>query len=164
MRPSAQPQTLRAGLFTLSITDVHPETITGTSGADSLTGGSDIDHIFGLGGNDTLTGGTSADILTGGKGRDTMTGGAGFDDFDFNAITETGKTAAKRDRILDFKHLQDDIDLRTIDAKTGIAGNQAFKFIGTQDFHDVKGELRLFQQQCDRHRQRQDDRRGRRQW
>ncbi|MEZ5828543.1 MAG: hypothetical protein R3D01_09310 [Hyphomicrobiales bacterium] len=34
------------------------------------------------------------------------------------------------------------IDLRGIDAKKGISGNQKFKFIGTHDFHDVKGELR----------------------
>ena len=47
-----------------------------------------------------------------------------------------------RDQILDFQRGADDIDLRTIDAKTVISGNQAFKFIGTSGFHDVKGELR----------------------
>ena len=47
-----------------------------------------------------------------------------------------------RDRIVDFSRGQDDtIDLSTIDAKTG-GGNQAFKWIGKQAFHDVKGELR----------------------
>ncbi|MEZ5829043.1 MAG: hypothetical protein R3D30_07705 [Hyphomicrobiales bacterium] len=38
---------------------------------------------------------------------------------------------------------QDGIDLRTIDAMKGVAGNQTFKFIGKQGFHDVKGELRF---------------------
>ncbi|MEZ5876216.1 MAG: matrixin, partial [Hyphomicrobiales bacterium] len=36
----------------------------------------------------------------------------------------------------------DQISLNRIDAKTGVAGNQAFKWIGTHDFHNVKGELR----------------------
>jgi hypothetical protein len=38
--------------------------------------------------------------------------------------------------------VDDRIDLRTIDAATGVAGNSKFHFIGTQTFHDVKGELR----------------------
>jgi len=29
-----------------------------------------------------------------------------------------------------------------VDAKKGVSGNQAFKWIGAQDFHDRKGELR----------------------
>jgi Ca2+-binding RTX toxin-like protein len=111
--------------------------LTGNAGGNVLTGGSGVNTINGLGAND---------ILTGGKGRDIMTGGTGLDDFDFNALNETGKTGATRDRITDFTHLQDDIDLRTIDAKSGIAGNQAFKFIGGQSFHHIKGELHVIKQ------------------
>ncbi|MEZ5875852.1 MAG: hypothetical protein R3D30_13890 [Hyphomicrobiales bacterium] len=33
------------------------------------------------------------------------------------------------------------IDVSAIDAKTGVGGNQALKFIGKQGFHDVKSEL-----------------------
>jgi len=46
------------------------------------------------------------------------------------------------DRVDDFKRGQDRIDLSGIDAKSG-GGNQAFKFIGKQGFHDEKGELRF---------------------
>jgi hypothetical protein len=102
---------------------------------------------FALTGNtlaNTLEGNESANVITGGLGKDTMRGGAGHDVFDFNAINEIGKTAATRDVILDFKHKTDDIDLKTIDAKTG-GGNQAFTFIGTEAFHHVKGELHYSQ-------------------
>jgi serralysin len=37
---------------------------------------------------------------------------------------------------------RDKIVLSKIDAKTGFAGNQAFKFIGTAEFSGQKGELR----------------------
>jgi Ca2+-binding RTX toxin-like protein len=74
-----------------------------------------------------------------------MIGGAGRDIFDFNSIAET-RTGATRDVIVDFTHgnnvTGDDIDLRGIDAQAGVAGNQAFHFIGAQSFHHAKGELR----------------------
>ncbi len=120
--------------------------LSGSGGANALTGGSGINTIIGLAGNDTLSGFAGNDILTGGNGRDTMTGGTGLDDFDFNAITRPAKPLRRAIGSLDFVHLQDDIDLRTIDAKAGIAGNQAFNFIGTQAFHNVKGELHVVKQ------------------
>ena len=73
-----------------------------------------------------------------------MFGGAGNDVFDFNARNESGKTASTRDVIGDFKHNQDHIDLKDIDANAKKHGDQAFKFIGSQDFHHVKGELHYF--------------------
>lgn len=121
----------------------NPNPLVGTNAVDVLNGSADGETIIGLAGSDTLRGFSGNDILIGGRGRDTMTGGIGLDVFDFNALKETGKTAATRDRILDFVHLQDDIDLSTIDAKSGVSGNQAFKFIGTQAFHHVKGELHV---------------------
>ncbi len=139
-----------AQVIEIHITNVTPETLTGTSAANTLTGGSDIDKIFGLAGNDTLsglggndilTGGLGNDILTGGTGRDIMTGGTGLDDFDFNSISETGKASTTSDIIRDFTHLQDDIDLSTIDASTKSAGNQNFKFISGAAFHKIAGEL-----------------------
>lgn len=128
--------------LTFTVSNVSPEILSGTAAADVLTGGSDLDRISGLAGNDTIFGLDNNDVLTGGAGRDIMSGGNGLDDFDFNSIRETGKTSSSRDRILDFVHLQDDIDLSTIDASTLRGGNQAFKFIGTQGFHDVARELR----------------------
>jgi Ca2+-binding RTX toxin-like protein len=106
-----------------------------TPGAFSLTGNTLAN---------TLEGNGDANLITGGLGKDAMRGGAGKDVFDFNAVNEIGKTAATRDVILDFKHKLDDIDLKTIDAKTG-GGNQAFTFIGKDAFHHVKGELHYAQ-------------------
>ena len=112
--------------YVLAVTNVSTETLTGTSANNVLTGDSDIDLIFGFGGNDTLSGGGGTDRLTGGAGRDIMTGGALRDVFDFNFANETGKTGATRDRITDFQHGVDDIDLSNIDANGSAAGNTAF--------------------------------------
>ncbi len=106
----------------------------------TLLGALNLNATGNLTGN-VLTGNAGSNVITGGAGRDTMTGGLLRDVFDFNKITETGKTAATRDVIKDFKHGVDDIDLRTIDASTKKGGNQNFKFIGTQKFHHVAGEL-----------------------
>ncbi|MGE0725973.1 MAG: S8 family serine peptidase, partial [Alphaproteobacteria bacterium] len=57
------------------------QTITGTSGANSLSGGAGDDTIYGLEGKDQLTGAAGADLLDGGPGADTMTGGNGDDTF-----------------------------------------------------------------------------------
>lgn len=115
--------------------------LTGNTLANILHGMRGNDALYGLSHNDILSGGAGNDVITGGTGKDTLTGGTGLDDFDFNALSETGKTAGSRDRITDFAHGQDDIDLRTIDANAKISGNQSFKFIGKAAFHKVAGEL-----------------------
>jgi serralysin len=59
--------------------------------------------------------------------------------------TEAPK-GALRDEVLDFSGVGgelDKIDLSGIDAKKGVAGNQAFKFIGAQKFHHKVGELHI---------------------
>jgi hypothetical protein len=57
-------------------------------------------------------------------------------------VGETVKTFLTRDVIRDFSHFQgDDIDLSTIDAKTGVFGNQKFDFIGQGAFTGAKGQL-----------------------
>jgi 6-phosphogluconolactonase (cycloisomerase 2 family) len=98
------------------------------------------DDIFGFGGGDSLFGLAGGDTLTGGLDRDFLTGGTGADLFNFDFITETQKGLLNRDFIEDFTRGEDRIDLFDIDARTG-AGNQTFKFIGAQKFHDRKGEL-----------------------
>jgi Ca2+-binding RTX toxin-like protein len=103
--------------------------LTGSSGANSLIGGSDNDNLTGLG------------------GRDILTGGADGDTFRFLALADSGPSAATRDLITDFSQIggltvRDIIDISQIDAKTGVAGVQAFTLIGVQNFHGVKGELR----------------------
>lgn len=112
------------------------------AGNDTVTGSSGADRLFGDQGNDRLSGASGRDILTGGSGKDLMSGGSSGDTFDFNSRTET-RTGSLRDVILDFNHAQGDrIDLRTIDAKSTVGGDQAFKFIGLQGFHGVAGELK----------------------
>jgi Ca2+-binding RTX toxin-like protein len=55
------------------------ETVTGTSGPNSLTGSSRNDTLNGLAGNDILRGLGGNDVLRGGPGRDVLLGGAGND-------------------------------------------------------------------------------------
>ena len=113
----------------------------GSSGHNELSGSSMADTLMGNAGDDVLRGNNGNDTLTGGAGEDTMFGGSGRDVFDFNSRTESGPSAALSDYIYDFARGYDDIDLSSIDASTRSAGNQAFKFIGSQGFHKVAGEL-----------------------
>ena len=125
-------------------------TINGTAGNDTIDALNSAagqflpselgDQIFGFAGNDTLEGLGGGDTLIGGKGKDLLTGDLGADIFDFNKAKETVKGAG-RDVITDFDAVDDVIDLRGIDAKAGIAGNQHFKFINAHKFHHIKGEL-----------------------
>jgi serralysin len=98
--------------------------------------------LFGGAGNDYIDGGRGNDWLDGGRGKDSLVGGLGKDVFDFNSIKDS--KPGKADTIWDFSHAQHDrIDLSNIDAKTTKGGNQAFKFIGADAFHDKAGELRF---------------------
>ncbi|MEZ5873269.1 MAG: hypothetical protein R3D30_00030 [Hyphomicrobiales bacterium] len=118
------------------------ETIYGLSGADTINGDLGDDIIFGGPGADTMSGGGGADTLIGGRGKDVQFGDADADIFKFTSIKDSVRGAA-RDQLMDFDRAEgDQISLNRIDAKTGVAGNQAFKWIGTHDFHNVKGELR----------------------
>jgi serralysin len=70
-------------------------------------------------------------LFQGGRGKDTATGGAGRDLYDVNAIADSKAGASTRDVITDFAHLTDKIDLMGIDADTSLAGNQAFRWVGS---------------------------------
>ncbi len=120
----------------------------GTSAGDIITGNTGTDVLRGHGGNDRISGVGGNDVLVGGLGKDILNGGAGHDIFDFNKLSDSTVKSIGRDRIGDFKHNVDDIDLRTIDANLTAAGNQAFNFIGSDQFHQIAGELRF--QQIDR--------------
>src|SRR5581483_2745152 len=121
------------------------DTLIGDGFANTFLGGAGADQLNGAGGNDILNGSVGNDMLIGGAGRDTMTGGAGFDIFDFNSIAESLPGVANRDVITDFvgngAAAGDQIDLSTIDANTGVAGDQAFTFIGAAAF-TAAGQLR----------------------
>jgi serralysin len=114
----------------------------GGAGDDAYTGGSRADVLNGNGGSDTLAGGKGNDKLTGGTDADTLTGGAGKDQFIFKSVADS--TVDAFDTIADFKGGQGDrIHLKAIDADTTQSGNQAFEFIGTDDFSGKAGELRF---------------------
>ncbi|MGL4968043.1 MAG: beta strand repeat-containing protein [Inquilinus sp.] len=100
-----------------------------------------IENVTGSAGADQITGSAVANALNGWAGQDVLRGGGGADRFVFTATGDSKVGAA--DRITDFSHAQGDrVDLSAIDANTGIAGNQAFSFIGTGGFTHHAGELR----------------------
>ena len=103
------------------------------SGSDRITGGVAGDRLEGFAGND---------LLYGRGGADKLYGGAGADRFIYKSIKDSTAAAGGRDTIFDFSASQKDkIDLRTIDANTKVAGNQAFTFIGNKAFSKKAGEL-----------------------
>ena len=111
-------------------------------GADSVLGSTGADWIEGWGGSDTLLGGIGADTLIGGLGKDLMTGGAGLDRMVLTSVADSPLAFAGRDVINTFAH-GDKIDLSGIDARTNVAGDQAFSFIGAAAFSGVSGQLRF---------------------
>ncbi len=119
----------------------------GTSGNNTITGGKLADKfLYGLAGNDTISGGLGNDLINGGTGKDTLTGGSGNDTFDFNKITELTKSKTTTDVIKDFtihtttvRH--DQIDLKTMDAISSTATNNAFLWDGTKALTKAAGHL-----------------------
>lgn len=120
------------------------EIVVGSAFKDNITGSRRDNVLNGQDGNDNLSGGNGEDRLIGGLGKDRLTGGAKDDVFDYNSVAEMG-TGTGRDVIVDFKHLKDLIDLRTIDANSTAGGNQDFRFIGSSSFSGHAGELRFVQ-------------------
>jgi Ca2+-binding RTX toxin-like protein len=119
-------------------------TLAGTSAANNLNFSgmslSGVSRINGGSGNDTIVGSAGNDVIEGNVGKDILTGGLGADTFDFNVLSHS--KGSNIDLITDFTRGQDLIDLSTIDAKTTIAGNDAFSFIGSSAFSGVAGQLR----------------------
>jgi serralysin len=116
----------------------------------TVNGGGGNDEILGGGGGDKLTGGNGNDELVGGGGKDTLIGGAGVDVLDGGAAGDVfmfDQTSVDRstDVIRGFSGAQGDrVNLNSIDANTGLAGDQAFKFVGSAAFSGTAGELRVF--------------------
>jgi Ca2+-binding RTX toxin-like protein len=110
----------------------------GDAGNDTAYGGNGNDWLLGGAGNDSLIGGDGADTLTGGVGVDRMRGDVGLDRFVFDD-GDSG-IGASRDVIVSFGAL-DVIDLAAVDAKAGVAGDQAFAWIGNAAFTGA-GQLR----------------------
>lgn len=114
------------------------DVLRGGDGDDSLVAGIGDDALFGGAGIDSLSGGIGNDTLNGGAGADRLLGGTGNDIFVF---TDLGAT----DVIVDFSRGSDKIDLSGIDANSGIAGDQAFSFIGNGAF-TAAGQVRTYQE------------------
>lgn len=115
--------------------------IDGASGNDTIDGGDGNDTLVGGTGNDYLIGDAHKDRLIGSAGTDSLSGGAGADVFVFQALSDS-VAGEGRDRITYFKHTQGDrIDLSAIDARTDLAGNDAFTFIGSSAFSGRAGQL-----------------------
>lgn len=119
---------------------------TGGGGSDQLNG---IEHLIGSRQGDSLIGSSAAnrldggdgnDTLQGGTGADTLVGGEGADCFQVSSPAEAGNGSGSRDWILDFS-AADRLDLSAIDARSDVAGNQAFIWIGTAAFSGL-GQLR----------------------
>lgn len=106
--------------------------VAGADGNDRIYGGTEKNIISGDAGKDQLWGGGGADILT---------GGTGADRFIFKTLDDSTSAASGRDTITDFAHGIDTIDLHAMDANIRAKDDQAFHFIGAQDFHHKAGEL-----------------------
>lgn len=97
-----------------------------------LTGNANANILNGMAGDDVLIGGGGSDQLTGGSGRDV---------FRFDGAT-VARVVADADRVTDFAHAEDKLDLSRVDAKAGSGGVDPFTFVGTAAFTRHAGELR----------------------
>jgi len=108
------------------------ENISGSQANDGLAGNAGANMLQGWNGND---------ILVGVGGKDTLNGGAGADRFVYSATTQSA-VGVNADLITDFSRAQADrIDLSAIDARSGVAVNQAFTFVGAGPYSGVAGQL-----------------------
>ena len=85
----------------------------------------------------TVVGNAGANVLNGGAANDTLYGRGGADMFVFTNLGDT-------DRISDFVSGTDRIDLSGLDANMTIDGDQAFNFIGDNEFGGVAAQLRTY--------------------
>jgi Ca2+-binding RTX toxin-like protein len=127
--------------------------LNGEGGHDRLEGRDGDDFLEGSTGQDVLIGGAGNDVLFGGADRDVLTGGTGVDRFLF-ASTNDSPSALYADVITDFQQGSqiwkyfipgDKIDVSEIDARADVSGNNAFAFIGQNEFlPGQSGQIRFF--------------------
>jgi Ca2+-binding RTX toxin-like protein len=137
--------TLKGGPTAIFAGNGAANNMLGENDKDTMDGKGGNDTIFGRGGNDLLIGGAGNDKVTGGLGADQYFTGSGKDIVFINSKTESGPTAALRDKFMDFVRGQDKINLAKIDSVAG-GSDQAFEFIGMAAFGqnpgDNRGQLR----------------------
>lgn len=125
----------------------------GGTGDDYLSGGDDRDTLKGGFGKDQLLGGSGDDKLVGGRGADVLTGGSGKDTFAYESVYDSLNLSGRSDKITDFEHGKDKLDLSGIDANMGAEGNQAFEHVAYTGANQVLGAGQLtsyFDQQLGR--------------
>jgi serralysin len=121
------------------------ETLSGDVLADHMEGNGGRDRLNGFGGKDTIEGGAGDDLLRGGLDRDQLIGGGGADSFVFQDVRHSRVGAG--DFVKDFQDGTDHIDVSAIDAKAGVAGDQAFHFISGG--FNAEGQVRAVQDGAD---------------
>jgi Ca2+-binding RTX toxin-like protein len=117
------------------------ENVTGGGRTDWITGNRKANVLDGGAGDDFINGGGGNDTLVNSHGMDTMTGGEGRDTFLFEFAGDPLNPVAAR--ITDFTQGEDVLNLSRLDANNRWEGDQAFKFIGKNDFTGRIGELRF---------------------
>jgi Ca2+-binding RTX toxin-like protein len=140
--------TLDDNVENLTLMPGHALLATGNASNNTIRGNELDNRLQGLAGADRLYSGLGVDTLAGGDGNDILyaegsggelRGGAGNDIFDFaNAITGTYS-------VMDFIR-GDRIDVTSIDADQGMAGDQVFAFLGEAAFSGQAGQLRFIDQ------------------
>ena len=113
-------------------TAVAVDLVTGSAKRGSETDTlSSIRGAIGSSAADSFKGDSGPNWFQGGGARDVATGGAARDIYDFDRVQDSLPGSANRDVIGDLAPQSDRIDLTGIDADTTMAGNQAFRFVGT---------------------------------
>ncbi len=123
---------------------IEDDSLDGGAGSDSLSGGDGNDTLIGGTGTDRIIGGNGDDVITGGVAvglgfsddKDLLTGGTGLDVFVFRSALELG-TGLTRDRITDFVHGEDRIDLQAFMPGAAFVGAAAFVNSGIGQVHYV---------------------------
>jgi Ca2+-binding RTX toxin-like protein len=133
---------LTANVENLNLTGSSSSSGTGNADANIIVGNNAANLLTGLAGADTLRGNGGADSFLGGTGVDLYEGGSGNDRFYFTSDLDVGggDTGLAADRVQDFVR-GDLFDFSLLDARTNLSGNNAFTFIGANEFSGVSGQL-----------------------
>ena len=121
------------------VVDLSGATDTAKRGSetDTLTG---VEGAIGSSADDIFKGDNLNNYFQGGAGRDIYTGGGGRDLFDIDAAAHS-PFGSQRDVVTDFVHMSDHLDVSGIDADATLAGNQAFRFVGTAALGTTPGAI-----------------------